>query len=90
MAVVRTSNYGDTQSVTFDTVEEAEKLSAYLKEQLVGHPILEDIDDDTERQIYSLMHGGIGVMQFNSNERIYVVSAFKLFGEIPEDLTAVL
>ena len=87
MAVVRTSNYNDTQSVTFDTMDEAERLSAYLKEQLVGHPILEDIEDDNERQIYSLMHGGIGVMQFNDNERIYVVSAFKLFGEIPDDLS---
>lgn len=90
MAVVRTSNYDGTQSVTFNTADEAEKLSAYLKEQLVGHPFLEDIENDNERILYSMYHGGIGVVQFGDNKREFVVSALNLFGKIPEDLTSVL
>ena len=90
MAVVRKSDYDGTQSVTFNTADEAEKLSAYLKEQLVGHPFLEDIENNNERVLYSMYHGGIGVVQFGDNEREFVVSALKLFGTIPDDLTAVV
>jgi hypothetical protein len=90
MAVVRTSNYDGTQSVTFNTADEAEKLSAYLKEQLVGHPFLEDIENNNERVLYSMYHGGIGVVQFGDDEREFVVSALNLFGTIPDDLTVVL
>jgi hypothetical protein len=87
MAVVRIGNYEIGKSVTFDTVEESEKLSAYLKAQLENNPALDDMDED-ERVIVKIMHGGIGVIDVNGS-RTYSVSSYKAIGDIPEDLSIV-
>jgi len=85
MAVVRISDYEIGKSVTFDTAEESEKLSAYLKAQLEDNPALEEKNED-ERWITKIMHGGIGVVDGNG-DRSYHVSVIKEIGDIPSDLT---
>ena len=84
MSVIRTFTTDIGTTVTFDTVEESEKLSAYLKEQLVDHPALEAMDED-ERYIASIMHGAIGVFDITKT-RTYCVSALAIIGTGPSDL----
>jgi hypothetical protein len=87
MAVVRVSEYGMGKSVTFDVMEESEKLSAYLKAQLENNPALEDMNED-ERVIIKIMHGGIGVVDMGDGRRTYHVSSYNAIGDIPSDLQA--
>lgn len=85
MAVVRVSNYSIGKSVTFNTVEECEKLSAYLKLQLEDNSVLDEMDEN-DAAIIRIMHGGIGVIDVNGS-RTYHVSSYNEIGDIPLDLT---
>jgi hypothetical protein len=85
MAVLRVSEYEIGNSVTFNTVEECEKLSAYLKLQLEDNSALDEMDEN-DAAIIKIMHGGIGVIDVNGS-RTYHVSSYKKIGDIPLDLT---
>lgn len=81
MSVIRTLTTDIGTTVTFDTVEEAEGLSAYLKKQLVDHPALKAMDEGA-RCIVDVMHGGIGVFDI-AKTRTYAVSALNVIGVGP-------